>query len=199
MTDENTALDLVRCYKDLIGKKMKTEGVLVTIDDIQMAQWENGQYDVVLVHYQKSEIYPNMTEEIRVCLWDYLNDMGLLHDLQKGITPPDPNQKYFTSDMNLAFIVADKFSYLTKSKKMFTVPTSNLGYEIDDVKVFMMPNTDEPNYQVLLVNDPIKNNSFLMKNDLRRIPSKDLIVYLQEIGYDISKDELLNGFIELYL
>lgn len=202
MASKETAYSLVNSYKDLIGQYMKADnGILVRIDKIEPAEWETGHwYDVMLVGHQKSETIPNTNDEIRVCLFDYLDEKGLLHDLPAGtIKAPDFNQKYFTTNMDLAFKVAEKFNFLVKYNRKFRVPNSISALDIDCIKVFLMPKMDQACYQVLICNNPLKSNTFLIKKDLKEIPSLDLLTYLQLKGYDYTKDRYLKDFIQLYL
>ena len=202
MTDRCTALELVTNYMDLIGQYMKADnGHLVRINNIEAAEWDTGNfYDVFLVGHQKSKTNPANVDEIRVCLWDYLDEMGMLHELPSGITPPDPYQKYFTTNMDLAFLVAENYKHLTKSKKQFRPPNSQSYFAVNQVKVYLMPDMDEPSYQVLVCFDPLLNNTLIRKENLEvGIKTIDLLVFLQSEGIDVNKDNHLKDFIQVYL
>ena len=202
MATKEVALNLVKVYQDLIGQEMKTSSGLVRIDAIEIGEWETGKfYDVFLVDHQKCIKQSNTIDEIRVCLFDYLDEKGLLHDLPDGaIKAPDLNQKYFTNNMDLAFSVAKFYSYLTKTKKKFRPTFSDSFYDINCVKVFVMPDMDVPSYQVLLCFDPLLNNTFIRKENLEvGIKTIDLLVFLQSEGIDITKHNHLKDFLQLYL
>ena len=102
MATKDVALNLVNDYRDLIGNRMKTPFGFVRIDDVQLAEWETGHwYDVFLVGHHKSKLQPNTINEIRINLFEYLEDMGLLIDEQPSrIYSFDKEQKYFTNDIN---------------------------------------------------------------------------------------------------
>ena len=201
MATKEIAQKLVNDYRDLIGKRMKTPMGILRIDDVQLAEWETGHwYNVFLVGHLKSKLQKNTIDEIRINLFEYLEEMGLLIDEQPNcIHSFDKEQKYFTNNINLALLVANKFSHLTKSNRKFSLPYSKSEFNIDYLRVFLMPNEKDHYYQVLFCNEPIKNKELLMKKDLKGIQTKDLLVYLEEIGHDINKDEHLKQFIQFYL
>lgn len=198
MTTKEIAQGMVKKYQSLIGQKQKTPFGYLPIEDIKPVEWESGHfYDVFLISYHQSED-SEATDEIRTSLFDFLDKMGLLDTFPDSKTNSDPLQKYFTTSKDLAFDVAQKFKPLLKSNKKFVPPPATKSYNIDYIKVHLLPNMDEPCYQVLICNDPLKTSNILLEKDLV-IPSIDLLTYLQLEGYDLKNDRHLKEFIEYYL
>ena len=198
MTTKEIAQRLVKKYQSLIGKKQKTPFGYLPIEYIKPVEWESSHfYDIYLISYHQSED-SEATDEIRTSLFDYLDKMGLLDTFPDPKTNPDPLQKYFTTSKDLAFDVVQKFKPLLKSNKKFVPPPAITSYPIDCIKVHLLPDMDEPCFQVLICNDPLKTGNILLDKNLT-IPSIDLLTYLQLQGYDINNDRHLKEFIQYYL
>lgn len=198
MTTKEVAIDLVKTHKSLIGKKQKTPFGYLSIEAIKPIEWETGHfYDVFLISYHQSKD-ANTPDEIRTSLFDYLDEMGMLDEYPSIKINPDPVQKYYTTNKDLAFEVAQKFKPLLKSNRKFMPPPATKSYNIDYIKVHLLPEMDEPCYQVVICNDILKTSNILLDKNLT-IPSIDLLTYLAIEGYDLNNDRHLKEFIQYYL